>query len=102
PSHVVRVLRQTGTIAEIPIRADSVKGVTVGVTGHHAQAVVVARGHRGLQGVIVRSIDVSHLKDVAQVWELRRKWPVRLFAPGTVRSAESGVGISRRDAATDG
>ena len=94
PSHVVRVLRQAGAIAEIPIRANLIERVPIRISSDHAQAVIVARGHRDLQGVVVRSIDVPHLEDVAQVGELRREGPVRLFAPGTVRSAEGWVGIS--------
>ncbi len=61
---IVSVLRQSRSVPEIPIRAYVIERVRIGVTGHRAQAVIVARVQRGLQSVVVRAIDISHLKDV--------------------------------------
>src|ERR1035438_6211590 len=48
PSYVGRILRQTRAVAEVPIGADGVERVSVGIAGDHAQAVKVARVQRDL------------------------------------------------------
>ena len=50
---VVRILRQAGAIAEVPVCAHVIERVSVGVTGHHAQAVIVSRVQSDLQSVVV-------------------------------------------------
>src|SRR5208283_3483057 len=61
---VVRVLRQAGAVAEIPVCAHIIEGVRIRVARDHAQAVVVARVQCDLKSVVVRAVDVAHLENV--------------------------------------
>jgi hypothetical protein len=63
-------------VTEIPVGSYVVERVRVGVTGNHAQAVIVARIQGDLQTVIVRPVDISHLKNVAQEGKLGGVWPL--------------------------
>src|SRR5579864_3231493 len=54
----------------------------VGVANDRAEAVVVARTQRSLQTVVVRLVDVSHLKDVAQEGKLGVEGPGGLARAG--------------------
>ena len=84
---IVRILRQAGAVAEVPVRAHVIGRVSVGIAGHHAQAVIVARVQRDLQTVVVRAVDVSHLENVGQVGELGGEGSIRFFASVVIGSA---------------
>ena len=92
PSDVVRVLRQSCAVAKVPIRADIVECVGVGITGHHAQTVIISRIQSHLQSVVVGSVDVAHLKNIAQV---RKLAIVRTSILIAVRVGHAGGGIVR-------
>ena len=74
------VLRQAGAVAEIPVRAHIIERMRISVARHHAQAVVVASVQRDLQSVVVRPVDVSHLKNIGQIGELRVEGLIGLLA----------------------
>src|SRR3989442_16002860 len=73
------VLRQAVAGAEIPIGANLVEGMGIGVTGNHAEPVVIPGGESSLQAVVVGALNVPHLKDVAQEGERRIERPAGLF-----------------------
>src|ERR1039458_4071533 len=70
PIGVRAVGRNAGARAEIPVRADLVECVRIGVAGDHAETVEVARRECGLQAVVVRTIDVAHLVNLGEEGEL--------------------------------
>src|ERR1035438_10281315 len=61
---IVGILRQAGAVAEVPVRAHIIERMLISVACHNAKAVIVARGQRDLQSVVIGFVDVSHLKDV--------------------------------------
>ena len=95
------VLRQSRSVAEIPVRAHVIESVRPGVTGNHAQAVEISGVQRHLQAVVIRPIDIPHLEDVAQIGELRREWLIGLLVSVVIdnavvvhRGALPGIGVN--------
>ena len=75
PPDMVGVLRQAGAVSEVPIRANVVERMGIGVTRYHAQPVEISRIQRCLQTVVGGFVDVSHLENIAEVRELRVERP---------------------------
>jgi len=78
---VVGVLWQARSVSEIPVCAHVIERVRVGVTGHHAQAMIVSGVQGYLQTVVIGPIDVAHLENVAQIGELRVEGLIRDLIP---------------------
>ena len=79
---IVGILWQADTVAKVPIRAHVVQGMGIGVTGYHAQTVIIPRSESGLQTVVIGFVDISHLKDVAQERKFRIERSWRLLVSG--------------------
>src|ERR1700730_16184139 len=78
-SKIVGILRQAGSVAKMPIRPQVIEGMGKRVTCHSTQAMVVPGRESRLQSVVVGPVDVSHLKNIAQVREPGIKRPGPLF-----------------------
>src|SRR2546426_2684978 len=91
------VLRQAVAGAEIPIGANLVEGMGIGVTGNHAEPVVIPGGESSLQAVVVGAINVPHLKDVAQEGERRIERPAGLFVAQYVIGGDVLVNVPDAD-----
>ena len=50
---VVGILRQACAVAEIPVRAHVIRGMSVGISRNHTQTVEITRVQCGLQTVVV-------------------------------------------------
>src|SRR6516164_7138904 len=70
---------QAGAGAEIPVSADIVEAVGIGVAHQEAESVIIAARQSQLQAVVVRSIDVPDLIDLGEERELGIKGTGSLF-----------------------
>src|SRR6202034_1764895 len=70
---VSAVRREAQSRAEIPVRADIVERMRVGVSGNESEVVIIAAGEGGLQAVVIRFVVVAHLVDVLQERECEVK-----------------------------
>src|SRR5438445_10964126 len=73
PPDMVGVLRQAGAVSEVPIRANVVERMGIGVTRYHAQPVEIRRDNRRSRPVEGDLVDVPNLENLAAVRELRLK-----------------------------
>src|SRR5215472_2114044 len=83
---------QAGTGAEIPVGADIVESMGVGVAHEETEPVIVTTGQSDLKGVVVGAIDVADLIDLRQEREWRVEWARVLFG-ATVGAGAADGGI---------
>ena len=74
------VAGQSQSSAEVPVSTNLIQRVRIRITGDHGQAVVVACCERHLQAVVVRTVNVRHLKNLAEVRELIEEGAAHLLA----------------------
>src|SRR5580704_1856874 len=92
------VCRQPGSSTEIPVRANLVQRVGVGVASYHGQAMEVSRRESGLQCVVVGAVNVAHLENLREKRKLAVEGTRVLFSPGisaTRASAERRYAVRR-------
>src|SRR5579872_851402 len=92
------VRRQAQAGAEIPIRANLVEGMGIGVSDYAREAMEISRSQSGLQAVVVGFVHVLHLVDEAQIRKLGVKRPACLLAM-TTSDLSRGLRINLIDVA---
>src|SRR5690348_17096293 len=71
---------QARSRSEVPIRANLMLAIRVGVTRNERKAMIIPCGQGRLQSVVVGPVNVRHLVDEAQERELGEKRTAILFA----------------------
>src|SRR5580700_870011 len=89
--------RQAESRAEVPIRADIIERMRVGVAGDESEMVIFASGESGLQSVVVRFVVVGHLIDVLQERECGVEWPRSLLGAAVGSAVAEAGSLTRQD-----
>src|SRR5215831_5220376 len=64
------VAGKTESGAEVPVGAYLVERVGPGVAEHHREPMKITRRQRGLQRVVIGTVDIAHLEDLSEIGEL--------------------------------